>query len=304
MRYLALRLAAAALTPLLVLRPVPAHCAPAAAPEVRMDHISVVAVGKGSPVILIPGLASPRAVWDGVVPGLARTHRVYLVQVNGFAGDAPGANLTPGLLDGIVADLHTLIVRDKLVRPKIVGHSMGGLVALMLARAHPGDADSLMVVDSLPFFSVLFAPPGVDATVAMVAPTAATMRDKVAAGYGKPADPAAIEASTAGMALKPDSIAKTKVWAAAADPRVTAQSLYEDLTTDLRPALAAIATPVTLVYPWSAKSPPKPMVDAFYRKQYAALPHVTYVDIGDAAHFVMLDQPETFASALAAFVAG
>lgn len=303
MRYLALRLAAAALTPLLV-HPVPAHCTPAAAPEQRMPHISVVATGKGSPVILIPGLASPRAVWDGVVPDLARKHRVYLVQVNGFAGDAPGANLAPGLLDGIVADLHALIVRDKLVRPKIVGHSMGGLVALMLARAHPDDAGSVMVVDALPFFSVLFVPPGVDATVAMVTPTAAAMRDKIAAGYGKPTDPAAVEASTAAMALKPDSIARLKVWAAAADARVTAQALYEDLTTDLRPDLAAIATPVTLVYPWNAKSPPKPMVDAFYRKQFAALPHITYVDVGDAAHFVMLDQPGAFAAALAAFVAG
>ena len=54
-----------------------------------MDHISIETIGKGSPVILIPGLSRPRAVWDGVAPELAKTHRVILVQVNGFGGDDP-----------------------------------------------------------------------------------------------------------------------------------------------------------------------------------------------------------------------
>eukprot|EP01035_Chromulina_nebulosa_P061256 gene61256-83791_t len=109
------------------------------APEQRMDHISIVALGSGSPVILIPGLASPRAVWDGVASDLARTHRVILVQVNGFGGDDPGANLKPGILDGIVADLHAYQAKNALTGAAMVGHSMGGLVGMMLARAHPGD---------------------------------------------------------------------------------------------------------------------------------------------------------------------
>src|SRR6478736_3815268 len=119
MNHFTLRFAVAVLAPLAILQPNIGHCAPAAAAgsapatgEVRMDHISVTETGKGSPVILIPGLSSPRAVWDGVVPALARTHRVYVVQVNGFGGDDPGANLSPGILDGIVADLHALIGRE------------------------------------------------------------------------------------------------------------------------------------------------------------------------------------------------
>ena len=94
-------------------RPMPAVAAAASA-EVRMDHISVVTMGKGSPVILIPGLSSPRAVWDGVAPNLAKTHRVVLIQVNGFAGDDAGANLKPGVLDGVVADLDAYIARNQL----------------------------------------------------------------------------------------------------------------------------------------------------------------------------------------------
>jgi pimeloyl-ACP methyl ester carboxylesterase len=269
---------------------------------IQMQHISVTVSGKGSPVILIPGMATPRAVWDGVAPGLAAKHRVYVVQVNGFGGDEPGANLQPGILEGIVADLHALVLQEKLKGAAVVGHSMGGLVGLMFAKEHPGDLAKLMVVDALPYFGVLMVPPGTEASVARIEPTAKGMRDGIIANYGKPADPARIAAQTRGMALKPDSQEKMKAWAAAADSRVTGQAIYEDLITDLRGQIAGISTPVTLVYPWNANSPPKELVDQFYRNQYAALPHITYVDITDAAHFVMLDQPEAFEKALDAFV--
>ena len=296
-----LRLGASALTLGVVLHPAAGHAAvPAAAPVTQMAHISVVATGRGTPVILIPGLSSPRAVWDGVVPELARNHRVYVVQVNGFGGDAPGANLVPGILDGVVADLHTLIGKERIAGTAVVGHSMGGLVALMLAKAHPGDAGRLMIVDSLPFIGTLFAP---TATVAMVEPRAKAMRDAQVASYGKPADGAAAQAIADRLALKPASRAKVTAWAKAADPRVSGQAMYEDMTTDLRPAMKGIATPITLVYPWSDAGPTRAQADALYKGAYADARHVSFVGIGDAAHFVMLDQPEAFRDALTAFLA-
>jgi pimeloyl-ACP methyl ester carboxylesterase len=271
--------------------------------ELRLPHLSIVTMGKGSPVILIPGLASPRAVWEDVAPELAKTHRVILVQVNGFGGDDPGANLQPGVLDGIVADLDGYIAREKVHGALVIGHSMGGLVGLMLARAHPGDLARLMIVDSLPYFAVLMAPPGIDPTPDMVAPQAAKMRDAIAASYGTVPSDAAVAAQTRGLAIKPSSIARMTAWTKAADPRVTAQAMYEDLTTDLRPVLGSITTPMTLLYPWNAARPTKAMADPFYRKQYAAAPHISYVDIGDSGHMVMLDQPEAFKAAVIAFVA-
>ena len=64
----------------------------------------------------------------------------------------------PVPVDGVVADLHALIAKEKIAGAAVVGHSMGGLAALMLAEAHPGDAGKLMIVDSLPFIGTLFAP--------------------------------------------------------------------------------------------------------------------------------------------------
>jgi len=299
MNTIALRLAAAVLAPLAILQPNTGHCAPAAAAstaEVRMDHISVTETGKGSPVLLIPGLSSPRAVWDGVAPELAKTHRVILIQVNGFAGDDAGANLKPGLLDGIVGDLHSYIAQHKLQGAAVVGHSMGGLVGLMLAKAQPGDVGKLMIVDSLPWYGMLFGP---GATVDAVKPQAAAMRDRFAASYGKP-DAAANQAMAARFALRPDAQAKVADWMGKTDVRASAEAMYEDMITDLRGDMGKIATPITMLYPTSAALP-KAVAEPLYTAAYKDAPHATLVEVPDSAHFIMLDQPEVFLKAATAF---
>jgi pimeloyl-ACP methyl ester carboxylesterase len=280
-------------------RPLPA--APLSLPPVSiMDHVTIMEMGPpvGDPVFLIPGLSSPSAVWAGLVPAMTKKHRVILVQVNGFGGDDPKANLKPGILDGVVADLDRYIASNRLQGAAVIGHSMGGLVGLMLAKAHPADVGKLMIVDSLPWFGMLFGP---TATVAAVEPRARAMRDQFAATYGKP-DAANAQGTAKALALKPESQAKVVDWVMKADPRVSAQAMYEDMTTDLRGDLAKIATPITLLYPSSAGLPAA-MADPFYKGAYAAAPHVTYVRIDDSAHFIMLDQPEAFATAVMAFVA-
>lgn len=300
--HLKLRLAASAFMLAAVLQPQAGHAQPFAAraateATVTLPHISVTTMGRGSPVVLIPGLSSPREVWAGIAPELARTHRVILVQVNGFGGDAPGENLTPGMLDGIVADLQTYLTQRRLGPTDVIGHSMGGLVALMLAKAHPASARRLMIVDSLPYIGELFAP---GATVAALEPQARAMRDTMAAGYGKPANAVANEATADRLALTPAARRQVVAWMARADARVTAQGFYEDMTTDLRPVMADIATPITVVYPGTGA--PDDQGTALYRRAYAAAPNATYVPVPASAHFVMLDQPAAFAAAVRDFL--
>jgi len=122
-------------------------------------------IGSGDPVVLIPGLASPRAVWAGIAPELARNHRVLLVQVNGFGGDDPGANNGENILDGVVADLVAYFRDHGIEHPAIIGHSMGGLIGMMLAKTHQERVGRLMIVDALPFFGVLVSPTATPETV-------------------------------------------------------------------------------------------------------------------------------------------
>jgi len=269
----------------------------ASSSEQRLAHISIVSEGSGSPVVLIPGLSTPREVWDGVAPSLAKNHRVILVQINGFAGDDPGANLKPGIISGAVDDLHAYLTANKLGPAKIVGHSLGGLAALELAKAHPEDASALMIVDSLPYVGDIFMP---NAAVAQLEPQAKAMRDQMVASFGK-SDPAIATRTASGMALTPAAQAKVASWIEKSDSRVSGEAMYEDLTTDLRPDMPAITTPITLVFPYS-QTMPKEKAEPFYHGEYAKAPKVSFVPIADAAHFIMLDQPGAFATALADFV--
>ncbi len=270
--------------------------------EVRLDHISIVESGTGDPVILIPGLATPRAVWEEVASELSRTRRVLLVQINGFGGDDPGENLGGGILEGAVADIVAYLNRRQLGRPAVIGHSMGGLISLMLAARYPGSIDRLMVVDALPFFAVQLAPPGTNISAAQVEPTARQMRENVAAAYGRAPDAAAAAQAVQALALNPGSRTRMQAWAIAADARVAGQAIFENLTTDLRPELPLISVPITMVYPWSAQGLPRERLDTFYRSQFEGARQVRFVDVPEAGHFLMLDQPDRFRAEVNAFL--
>lgn len=295
-----LRFAVAVLAPLAILHPATARCEAVAAPLPADSRFTMLVEGKGPDVILIPGLASPRDVWDGTRAALAGKYRLHIVQIKGFDGGDPGPNVAGPIIDPAVEQIDAYIVANKLKSPAVIGHSMGGLMALLLAKRHAADVGKVMIVDSLPWVGVIFAP---NATVAQMEPTAKAIAAKMAASYGQPADMAAQTANAQRLALKPDSVAKVAAWGAKADPRVVGQAFYEDMTIDLRDQMGSITTPITLTYPFSAALP-QAVADPLYRGSYAPAPHVTYVPIGDAAHFIMLDQPAAFEAAVAAFLAG
>ncbi len=275
--------------------PSAAETATATAPaEERMAHISVTTIGdKGTPVILIPGLASPRAVWDGIAPDLAKTHRVYLVQVNGFGGDAAGENGKPGVLEGVAADLDGYIRKHNIKDAAIIGHSIGGLLAMMMGARYPASTGRVMVVDALPFFSLLFDPA---MTVDMVRPFAEQARAKTLA---TPLPTAPVTADPGGIwSITPEGRIKIANWSAKAAPAATAHALYEAMTTDVRPALGKItAKPFIVLYATGAG----PRAKMIWENGYAGSP-AKLVPIADSWHFIMLDQPTAFHAAVTDFL--
>ena len=88
-------------------------------------RFSVVTVGVGPDVILIPGLSSPRSVWAASAERLKATHRVHLVQLKGFDEPA-GPNASGAVLQPFVDELAAYIKDNKLARPAVVRHSMAG----------------------------------------------------------------------------------------------------------------------------------------------------------------------------------
>lgn len=297
MNRLSLTVSVAVFASFVLLHPARAHGQVAVAPAFeRLPHISVTVSGASGlpPVMLIPGLASPRAVWDGVLPALERTHRVYLVQVNGFGGDAPDENTTPGVLDGIAADLDRDVRTHNIERPAIIGHSMGGLLAMMMGARYPQSTGSILVVDALPFFSLLYGPMVTAESAKPFAERARAQALAMPPAIGPvTSDPGGIWSNTAAGRV---TVAN---WSAKADPRVVAQSMYELMTTDLRTELSqVIARPFTVLYATGAGPQAKVIWEGGYAGSAAQL-----VPIADSWHFIMLDQPAAFAKALTEFLA-
>lgn len=68
-------------------------------------RITVEVEGDGPDVVLIPGLSSPRAVWAPTAERLKTTHRLHLVEVRGFGGDAPGPNTEGPILEPMMREI-------------------------------------------------------------------------------------------------------------------------------------------------------------------------------------------------------
>jgi len=270
----------------------------AASADPVSDRITVTVRGHGPDVVLIPGLASSGAVWDATATRLEGHYRLHIVQVAGFAGSPPRANAQGPVLQPTVDAIDAYIKTNQLKAPMVIGHSIGGFMGLILADQHPEDVSRLMIVDSLPFFSVLMG--ANDAAGA--APFAAGMRDSL---LNETQDAYAASETNALLSLvkSPAGRKAATAWAVASDKSVVARALYETMTTDLRSKLHEIKTPVTMLYPWDPLSGmPQSVFDGLYRDNFAALPNKTIVRIDGSFHFIMLDQPEAFAVQVDAFL--
>uniref|UniRef100_UPI0025DAEB29 alpha/beta fold hydrolase n=1 Tax=uncultured Brevundimonas sp. TaxID=213418 RepID=UPI0025DAEB29 len=89
------------------------------------------------------------------------------------------------------------------------------------------------------------------------------------------------------------------------DRRVLAQGLYEALTVDLRPRLAQITAPVTVVYGWTRdRENPRNRLEGLYRYGFQGLRQPPRFErIEGAGHQVMIEQPAAFLAAVRRFLA-
>ncbi|OUM28941.1 alpha/beta fold hydrolase [Pseudomonas putida] len=272
-----------------------ALAAPSQPVPVADERISVKVEGTGPDVILIPGLASSREVWAGLASTLRQQHRLHLVQVAGFAG-SPAVPTVDGRVAAPVAEAVADYIRSQhLKAPAIIGHSLGGEVALMLGARHPERVGRLIVVDALPFYTLLINPM---ATAEAAAPQAAAFRDAMLAA--PPAQAEAMQRTAIERLAKTAEARPALVEAALrSDRKTVADATYELMTTDLRPELARIQGPVEVVYAYDPLfGIPAASVDAMFANAYAGTPHISFKRIDGSFHFVMLDQPQAFAEAV------
>jgi pimeloyl-ACP methyl ester carboxylesterase len=264
------------------------------------DRIGVLTRGSGPDVILIPGLAAHRDVWAAAAEALDDRYRLHMVQVNGFAGFAPGANADGPVAAPVAEEVARYIREAGLSRPAVIGHSLGGTIGMMLAARRPATVGRLMVVDAIPFLGVAFGPPGT--TAESVRPVADQIRASVVAppsGSSTSMLERMVSSMTRTDAMRPALLQ----YARDSDRRTVANALYEGIVTDLRPELASIAAPITVLYVFPPNVPLSPEeFDRAIGQSFANAPRTRFVKIEDSNHYIQIDQPARFVAEVDAFM--
>src|SRR5580765_7030998 len=142
----ALRLTATVIAVIVALSTV----APALRAQTAPKSFRVQVTGHGRPMILIPGYASSGDTWKTTVARYQDKFTCHVITLAGFAGVAP---ISEHVLAAARTELASYITAQHLDHPVIVGHSLGGSLALQLATDHPDLVGPLVIVDSLPFFA-------------------------------------------------------------------------------------------------------------------------------------------------------
>jgi pimeloyl-ACP methyl ester carboxylesterase len=256
--------------------------AAAPAPRFEPTRFSVQVRGSGPDVILIPGLTSGREVWNGTVAAVPG-YRYHLIQVGGFAGEPARANARGPVVEPLAEEIARYISSRGLNRPAVVGHSMGGTIALMIGERHPELAGRIMTVDILPEPGSLFGG-------GAGSPLANSFRNWVSTPGGR-----RLVGSLLNAFSPPESNNSRS------DPNVVAQCMHELAEMDLGPQLSRLRAPLTVVY---ASSEPQARAanDRTFAAAYAPARGARLVRIDNSGHMVMLDQPARFNAALREFL--
>jgi pimeloyl-ACP methyl ester carboxylesterase len=246
--------------------------------------------GTGEPLVLVHGIATDRSIWDLTVGALARDRRVVTLDVPGFGESEPAGEEFDlrEVADQIVAGLAAETVSGPF---DLVGHSLGGGIAIMLAATHP------QLVRRL----VLVAPAGLRPLPAAISTLLAAGADAVLAAR-RGAAPLAdtwwgrrvlLALTAADAAEVPPTIARQMI-EASATARRTAPALATITSADLRFTLAHTQMPLGVIWGEADRTVPIRALDDLLQSR----PDATVIRIPDAGHVPMVERPDDFVAAL------
>lgn len=257
------------------------------------EHQDLTVIVRGSTagpdIIFIPGLTSHWTTFEDVCAALEDSYRCHLVQLPGFAGYEPMQSLEDGFLrplrDQLVSYLDTLPGAVTLV-----GHSLGGTLAIDVAAVQPKLISRLVLVDALPFLPVVQNPA---ATSELMQPMAAQMRSVIIAQSREEFD-ARVPMNIMGLTRSAGYNEVLLEWGLATDQVTLAHAMYDLQTLDLRPALEMIETPTLILGAWAAYESfgaTEATTRTTFEQSYRQLSDKTIKMSERGYHFLMWDDP-------------
>lgn len=254
--------------------------------------IDVKVEGRGPAMIFIPGLNSGKETFTDTCAKFKAHYTCHLMTLPGFAGTPARSDLKNAFVEPMRDSILAYIKAKKLEAPVIVGHSLGGFTALLIAEKAPTVPKALVIVDSLPFFSAIQNPA---ATAESVKPMAASMKKQMLEQPLEQYQTIAVQMVVNGMSNQSARVPQLQAWAKSSDRATTTQAMFDLMSIDLRGRVANIKTPTLVLGAWAAYKAygsTKESTLQIFKTQYQQLPGVK-IELSDTAyHFITWDDPK------------
>ncbi len=262
--------------------------------------VSYVKAGSGPLLLLIHGIAGSMENWQEVIEPLAQRHTVVAPSLPGHGRSAPGAG--DYSLGAHASGLRDLLVALGYERATLVGHSLGGGIAMQFAYLFPEITERLVLVSSGglgPEVSAVLraaALPGADLFITVTAALGTTVGSKVARGlsvFGLRPSPDVAEVARGYASLvdrdrRVAFLATLRGVVGTGGQRVSAEDRF----------YLAEGTPVLII--WGARDPIIPVRHA--EDAHAAIPGSRLEVFENVGHLPQLEAPGRFIAALEQFI--
>jgi pimeloyl-ACP methyl ester carboxylesterase len=242
-----------------------------------------------SSIIFIPGFACSGDVWNETRSAFEKNFTCYTITMAGFAGVAAQANPSFSSWEKAIADY---IKENKINKPVVIGHSMGGGLAMALAADYPDLIASIIVVDALPCLAALrdsSFKANENADYSAIVSQITSMQDKQFYLMQKMSMP--------GLLADTAKLEQVVQWSVKSDRKTFAEMYCSFSNTDLRTKISAIKCPsLILLEPYFVN------FKSAVNEQFKNLKTANFQYAVKGLHFIMYDDKEWFRQQLADFI--
>ncbi|WP_343698202.1 alpha/beta hydrolase [Flavobacterium sp.] len=258
--------------------------------QTKSYPFEVLKSGKGKQsIIFIPGFASSGDVWNETKAAFEKDFTCYTLTMAGFAGVKPQPNPS---FENWKTEIANYIKDNKIEKPVLIGHSMGGGLALAIASDYPDLIGKIVVVDALPCLAALSDP---SFKSKENNDCSATVNQMTAMNETQFYD---MQKQMMPRLLQDSSKLETVVnWSVKSDRTTFGQMYCDFFNVDLRERIAAIKCP-SLILLESYFINLKPAIEG----QYKNLKTSNFQYANKGLHFIMYDDKDWYLAQLNTFL--
>lgn len=258
--------------------------------QAQEQSFTVKKSGSGSQNILfIPGFASSGDVWKETTASIKGDYTLHVLTMAGFAGTAPENNPS---FEKWKKEIAQYIKENQLKKPVLIGHSMGGVMAMALAADYPDLPGKIIVVDALPCLTALTNPkfqPNPDNDCSPIVNQITQLSD--------PAFVQMQQLNAASLTTTQEKFQEIVDWSITSDRKTFAKIYCDFSNTDLREKIKNISVPSLILLEPYFKN-----IETVINEQYKNLKTAELKYASKGLHFIMYDDKDWYIQQVNEFI--